>query len=538
VPGVASDEAHDATRWQPPLRLVARLALAVLLVAAPFAGAIAAIRFAPAGHLEVVGQEVSLKPVLGRNTTELESGAIVRPEHGRIPILGKDVGLDLHVDWNALIPQDKQTRSYLTQLWDDPQPEIARITDAARGYVIRWALIGFGAVVVLEAGGWIGLRVRQRRLAGYSPDQARLISQHNRRLRLVSAAVVLVAVAALDVTAIRIYAADDQRTVVGSPVFQGTSMSGTEVHGLVGEVVPFLSIIEPRNDFYDKVSDNLDAALAKTPLKAGKNEVLFVAGEDLEDVNGMARILGRTADLTDAAFLAYTGDLTFGGKAVESYIIDTINYYSAGTPVEFAPGLHDTETIVAAAQARGWHVGDGTTHEVEGVDGLKVLTAPDPRISTVGDFGSGTVLRNKDVDVADFVSAVGDEACRTAPDLVLLHDHKLGRQIAARGCHTAMVLDGRSYHLVGPREVATADGHTAVEFTAGSTGGHDTTIPDPGAIKSPATFEAFLYNTRTGETHYSIVTVKPDASVTVTPWISVQVPYADYVKDGTTEPTP
>jgi len=515
------------------VRLLGRLVLGVLLVLAPFAGAVVAIRYAPAAHLEVVGQDVSVKPVLGRNTTEMESGAIVRPEHGEIPVLGKDVGLDLHVDWNELIPQDKRTRAALTQLWDDPQPEIARITDTARSYVIRWAAIGFGAVVVLEAGTWFELRLRRRRIATYSPAEARLVVAHNRRLRIVGAAIALAVVAALDVAAVRIYSYDDQRTVVGSPVFAGTSMAGTEVNGLVGEVVPFLSIIEPRNDFYDQVSDNLDAALAKQPLEAGKGQVLFVAGEDLEDVNGMARILGRAADLTDADFLAYTGDLTFGGKSVESYIIDTIDYYSGGTPVEFAPGLHDTDTIVAAAEARGWQVGDGTTHEIAGI---KLLSAADPRISTVGDFGSGTVLRDDDVDTSTFVDDVGDEVCASSPDVVLLHDHRLGNRIAARGCHTAMVLDGRSYTLVGPQEVPTADGHTATEFTGGSTGGHDTTVPDPGTIKSPATMEAFLYDKATGETHYSVITVKTDASVTVTPWISLQVPYADYVADGRTEP--
>lgn len=514
-------------------RLVARSAVVVLLVAAPFAGAITAVRFAPPAHVEVVGQDVTIKPVLGRNTTEFEGGAMVRPEHGEIPIVGKPVGLDLHVDLNALIPQDKQTRRALSQLWDDPQPEIALITAAARGYVIRWAAIGFGVVLLLEVGTWLVLRLRRRKLATYSADEARLVVAHNRRLRIAGAALALAAVVFLDVTAARIYSYDDHRTVVGSPVFQGTSMSGTEVNGLVGEVVPFLSVIEPRSDFYDRVSDNLDAALEKTPLSAGHDRVLFVAGEDLEDVNGMARVLGRVAHLTDADFLAYTGDLTFGGKAVESYIIDTINYYAEDTPVEFAPGLHDTDTIVDAARARGWQVADGSTHDVAGIT---VLSAADPRVSTVGDFGSGTVLRDEDVDVATFVSDLGDEACESHPDVVLLHDHRLGRQIAARGCQSAMVLDGRSYKLIGPQHVATADGHTAVEFTGGSTGGHATTVPDPGRIKNPATLEVFRYDETTGETDYSVVTVRPDASVTVTPWISLQVPYADFLSDGRTEP--
>ncbi|MEP9383791.1 hypothetical protein [Nocardioides sp. KR10-350] len=516
-------------------RLVVRYAVGVLLVLAPFAGALTAITYAPPAHLEVVGQDVTVKPVLGQDTTQLQSGAIIRPEHATIPVLGKDIGLDVEADWNQLIPQDKRTRAYLTQLWDDPAPEMARIRSAAEQYLVRWTVVGFGAVLLLELGTWAGLRQRRLKLASYVEDEAALVAGHNRRLRVVSAVVALAAVAALDVVAVHSYAHDDQRTVVGSPVFAGTSLAGTEVDGLIGEIVPFLSMIEPRNEFYDRVSDNLDDALEKTPLEAGKDEVLFIAGEDLEDVNGMARILGRAADLTDADFLAYTGDLTFGGKAIESYLIDTIDYYSGGVPVEFAPGLHDTDTIVQAAKARGWRVADGKTHEIAGID---VLTAADPRISDVGDFGAGVRLRDPDVDEDEFVSDVGEEACATEPDFVLLHDHLLGKRIAEQGCTSAAVVDGRSYELVGPRTVTTVRGETAVEFTSGSAGGHTTTAPNPGTISSAATFEAFLYDTKTGETRYSVFTVRPDASVTVTPPISIDVPYQDFLDDGRTEANP
>ena len=67
----------------------------------------------------------------------------------------------------------------------------------------------------------------------------------------------------------------------------------------------------------------------------------------------MARQVGLAAQLVDADFLAITGDLTFGGKPIESYIIDTLNYYSKDRPVYFAPGLHDTEAIVHAWEEFG-----------------------------------------------------------------------------------------------------------------------------------------------------------------------------------------
>jgi len=302
--------------------------------------------------------------------------------------------------------------------------------------------------------------------------------------------------------------------VIGSPVFNGTGLAGTQVNGLVGEVVPFLSVLEPHSAFYDRVSDNLDTALADTDLRAGEDDVLFIAAEDLEDVNGMARVIGRAATLTGADFIAFSGDLTFAGKSVETYILDTIDYYSEDTPVEFAPGLHDTPVIVQAASARGWTVADNHTHDVAGIS---LLSLADPRVSTVGDFGTGTVLREEGTDVEEFLDAAIEETCETHPDIVLLHDHLLGSSIASTGCQQAAVIDGRSYKLVGPQTHTTADGRIALEFTGGSAGGHASTEPNPGRVQHPATFEAFSLDPETDALHVSIFTVRPDGSVDLTP---------------------
>jgi hypothetical protein len=284
------------------------------------------------------------------------------------------------------------------------------------------------------------------------------------------------------------------------------------VEGLVGEIVPFLAVLEPHSAFYDRVSDNLDDALADKDLRVGENDVLFIAAEDLEDVNGMARIIGRAAKLTGADFLAYSGDLTFAGKAIESYLLDTIDYYSDDVPVEFAPGLHDTPVIVQAASARGWTVADGQPHDVSGVS---VLSFADPRISTVGDFGTGTVLRDEDVDVEDFLANAIEETCATEPDVVLLHDHVLGAKIAAEGCQKSVVIDGRSFRRVGPRVHATKDGTPSLEYTLGSAGGHADTEPNPGDIQHPATFEAFSLDPETGLLHVSVFTIRPNGSVEI-----------------------
>lgn len=509
VPSVGRTPRHGA------VTALLRGLVCLLLVTAPVAGALVALRYAPPAHTDIAGQRVAVEPIIGKNTVELQGGAIVRPEHARIPVLGKDIGLDIDADWNRVIPQDEQTRRYLTELWDDPAPAMERIRSAAMRYLLGWGLIGFGSILALEVITLVMLRQRRRKLATYSLADAELVRAHNARLRAVGAAFGVALIVLMDVLAGQEYAHNEHHVVVPSPVFAGTALAGTEVNGLLGSVVPFLSILEPHSPFYDRVSHNLDAAVTTTPgLRPGPDDAVFIVGEDLEDVNGMARILGRAADDINADFIAYTGDLTFAGKAIESYLIDTIDYYSGHIPVVFAPGLHDTGAIVQAAHARGWHVADGKTFDIAGVS---VLPVADPRISNVGDFGIGTVLRDPGVDVERFIADTTEEACSSHPDFVFLHDHLLGRQIARQGCQSAAVVDGRSYRLIGAQRQQTPTGRVAVEFTQGSTGGHTTTAPDPGNIQHRATFEAFLYDKATGATHYSVFTVRPDGTVTITP---------------------
>ncbi len=513
-------------------RLVRRIAVVTLGATAPFAGALVAVAYAPPAQVEIAGQSVSVKPVLGQDTSRLLNGALVRPEHTHVDVIGKDIGVDVDGDWNRLIPSDPQTRKYLTALWEDPTPQIGRLRDAARRYVVAWTALGFGAGAVVVAAVALGVRYRRRRLAGYPPEQADVIRRHNRRLRATLAVAGTAALVAVDAVAVGVWRHDDHHVVVSNPVFAGTTLEGTEVNGLAAEVLPFLSILRPRSTFYDMAAANLESAIADRPtLQRTDDEVVLVLAEDFEDVNGMARQVGLAADLVDASFLTITGDLTFAGLDVETYIIDTVDYYSDNRPVYFTPGLHDTPVVIAAAQTRGWHVGDGSTVDA---DGLDVLLAPDPRLSSVGDFSSGSVLRDPDVDTDQFVADTIEQACEDQPDLVVLHDHLLGRRIAEAGCQDIAVLDGRSFQFVGPQRVPTTSGDPTLEFTGGSTGGHVDTRPDPGTITNPARFAILTVQRDTGEASYAVVTVAPDASVTVTPEIRLDVPYQRFVTTGRT----
>jgi hypothetical protein len=521
-----------ATDWTRRASRGLRAVVGLLLVTFPFACAVVAAVHAPASHLEIAGQRVAVKPVLGQNTSRLLGGALVLPDHVHVGLLGKDVGVDLDADWNRVIPSDRRTRAYLVALWEDPTPQVARIETTARRHLIGWSAAGFLLGLAASVGVILGTRHRRRRLAGYSPEQADLVRRHNRVLRACVAVLGVAAMLLVDLAAVAAWRHDDHRSVIGSPIFAGTALEGTQVNGLAAEVVPFLSILRPRSAFYDTVAGNLERALGDVPsLQRTDDEVVLVLAEDFEDVTGMARQVGLAADLVDANLLALTGDLTFAGLPVETYIIDTVDYYSGKRPVYLTPGLHDTPAVLAAAEARNWHVADG---EVVEVDGLTLLPLADPRISTVGSFGSGSVLREPEVDVDRMVDEATDVACAERPDLVLLHDHVLGRRIAEAGCQDVAVLDGRSFEFVGPQAVTTSSGADAIQFTGGSTGGHTDTRPNPGKIRNPARFAILTFRTGTDEATYAVVTVSPDTSVTVTPEIDLRQPYQRYVDSGST----
>jgi hypothetical protein len=275
---------------------VAWVAAGLLLATVPFAAALVAVAYAPPAQVEIAGQQVSVQPVLGQDTSQLFNGALVSPAHERLA--GKDIGVDVDADWNRLVPSNERTRRYLVSLWENPQPAIHRIETAAARQVLIWAVGGFlvGVSVVAAV---VGLTwQRRRRLATYSLEQSRFVASHNRRLRLALVATGVLAALALDSLAVRVWLHEDQRTLTASTVLRGTPLEGMQVTGLLADVLPFLSVLRPRSEFYDEVSENLEVALARlSGLDEGDDDVVFVVAEDFESVNGMARQVGLTAQL-------------------------------------------------------------------------------------------------------------------------------------------------------------------------------------------------------------------------------------------------
>jgi hypothetical protein len=514
-PGPIPEQEPAASRWRN-----ATIKTAKILIGATFPLALSAtaIEHGSPEHIEIAGQDVAVKPVIGKNTTDFE-GAVIRPEHKRL--FGMDIGVNIQTDLNNLLPQDKQERGYLAQLWQNPEPEKERIQEAAKDYMLKWGLGGLAVGLLMEGGAYGMVRLQRRRLSAEPEIRQKLITRHNAPRNWLEAGLAATAVTGIYATGVHALAHEDHHVVQAQPALNGTPLEGTEVNGLAGRLVPLaVALFSPQQEhFYEKATANLQEAIDKVPslLTRQDGEVLYLSADDIEGVGGMAQLYGTAAKTMDADRLLYTGDWTFGGSSLESYILDYPGYYSEHLPILSAAGLHDTDTILQAEASRDdITLADNQTHTYED---LKLLMLNDPRVSTIGRFGTADLLRDPNVDVNTFVANAVQDVCNTHPDLVALHDHKLADLIIQaahqQGCELPLVIDGRSYTTLGVQQHDADNSLRTVEYTNGSAGAHTNTNPNPGIIESDASMTPFIINKETGTVTFFPITVHPDASVTI-----------------------
>lgn len=520
-----------SSRWRH-----AGLKAAKILVAAtfPFAVSATAVQFGPPEHIEIAGQDVAIKPVIGKNTSDLD-GVVVRPDHKTL--LGKDIGLSIHTNINNFLPQNKQERAYLTQLWQDPKPEIERIKDAANDYMLLRGGGGLVAGMLLEAGVLITIGHQRRKAGALTEVNRELIHTHNsgrNKAEAVVAGAVLLGVYAVSLQTL---GHQDHYDVHPHPQLNGTALAGTEINGLAGSVIPVaVALLSPEQaNFYENATANLEAAIANTPSlqERSDDEVVYVTADDFEGVSGMAKLFGAAAKAINADGQIYSGDWTFGGSSMESYILDYPTYYSGHLPLRTAAGLHDTDTILQAEASRDdITVADNKTHNY---DGLEQLILNDPRISTIGRFGTADIQRDPESTVDDFITNAVKEVCETRPDLMVLHDYKLAdriiNQTQLQNCPLPLVIDGRSYNMLGQRTHTVANGNTTIEFTNGSAGGHTNTNPNLGIIQNPATITVVKINKTLGTVTFVPITIRPDGTNLIDESLTVGLQMAGAAKD-------
>jgi hypothetical protein len=301
-------------------------------------------------------------------------------------------------------------------------------------------------------------------------------------------------------------------------------LAGTEIQGnarpILDTVLPsVVNYLDAVSNFYASASKRQEEALKTTLVTLAREPgiVRFVVADDLQGVSGMARLVGSGARLVDSNFILVTGDTSATGSAWESMTVDALRYYSGrGMQIVAVLGRHDSKATAALMRKADVVVGDDKVHHVQG---LSILLGNDPWRSP---FGGRSYLIDPAIDTPTAAANLTAAACQAQPLLAAVHDNAIGKVLAASGCVHGLVLDGRSYTLVGPRKYTDSRGATSFEFTSGSTGGHGTGDgPEVGIIHNDAHYVIVDYDKATQAFTYRVVTVTPAAEVTVGPVLNL-----------------
>ena len=318
---------------------------------------------------------------------------------------------------------------------------------------------------------------------------------------------------------------------VASPIFAGTVLEGARVSGRLGQVLDdygakALELYRQTNDFYDRAAANAEAVLAAQQGSAqlhGSPEVLqsigWLAGggafaglrpvvvtSDLHCNIGMARVVGAVARGAGANLVLDAGDTTMDGTAVEAFCVDGLaDAVGSEATIVAVGGNHDTATTASQQVAAGIEVLDG--HVVQ-FDGLRLLGDADWASSKLGQGTSGGVESAEQLG-----QRLGQIACESPDqvDVLLVHNPWVARAGLKQGC-LPLAISGHMHARSGPEPVG-----SGLIFVASSTGRDLKETTTLGPLGSNSEIPILLFNPEGHLVALQIVTVHPNANVTLGP---------------------
>jgi hypothetical protein len=479
------------------LRRLGNVAAGTLCVVA---GAATAIEYGSPSQVEIAGQTITVKPEIGKSTisfTDPEIGSVRTPSN--TSVFDVPIGVKVGGDVRAFLDQSDQViESAVKQIINDPSPEKARVEAAARTYLIEQSALG-GAVAGLTLAALTAFRRRQK--GEHTPA---------------ATVGVLAGVTMLGgsfVAPVEMLASRDE-PVVATAALAHTPLEGTQISisPEKGALITRL-LTEPKTPVFDNAIKRFESIIETRPDLTEDGWDTYVFADDLESVNGMAKVTGALGSLLDARGIFILGDMTFSGRNIESAIIDTLVHSADDVPIFMTAGHHDTQTILNIAKKNGITIASGAT---EAFAGLRVLGLNDPEVSTISDFQSGSVQRSQTVTVGDFEKDAIAEVCDDTPQLVVGHDYRRMRVVAKTGC-APLVVDGRTFENIGLQQHRTLTGSSTVEYTVRSSGGHNNTAFSRGELQTTATLLIMKVHPETGEAQYAIATVPPHKAADISP---------------------
>ncbi len=480
------------------IQTIGKVAIGTLCAITPFAGAVTAIEYGPPATIQIAGEAVSVKPEIGNTVsfTDPAIGEISLPSHTNA--LGVPIGISLGGNVRTFLDQpDLVVESAVKQILDDPEPEKGRVEAAARNYLIRQALLGASLAGLVEAGAVVLIRRR---------------GKHG-TLSAIGALASTVVLAGSYVAPAQLLSTPD-RAAVASPALRGTLLEGATINITPEKATQIIDLLtEPKTPIFDRAVDEFSTIIDQRPDLAESGWDTYVVADDLESVNGMAKVTGALAAKLRAQGIIILGDMTFSGRSIESAIIDTLDHSAGDIPILMTAGHHDTTAILDTAKDRGWTLGSDT---VQSFAGLQILALNDPYVSTLSTFRSGKQLRDPAVSEDEFMKQAIGEACDTTPDIAVGHDNKLLQKIAESGC-VQLTIDGRSFAQTGVRQYQTLTGEKSVEYTIRSSGGHKNTAFSRGMLQTTADLMVLQVNESTKEARYAVASVTPDGYAEISP---------------------
>ncbi|MFC4555509.1 metallophosphoesterase family protein [Georgenia faecalis] len=243
--------------------------------------------------------------------------------------------------------------------------------------------------------------------------------------------------------------------------------------------------------------------------------VTFVVVSDLHCNVGMAPVVGALVDLAGADALLDAGDTVMSGTSVESYCVNAFaQALPDGVQAVVAPGNHDSVQTAEQFRDAGYTVLDGRVVDVAGV---RILGDTDPTLTAVG---SGTQPEREET-VPEMGLRLAATACEAADDgdtidLLLVHNPRAAMPALEEGC-APLALSGHWHRREGPEPYG-----RGVRYVSSSSAGAVSGGATIGPLNGEAALTVLRVDAVTGRAmDYRLVTVAPDASVSLGPWTAL-----------------
>lgn len=408
----------------------------------------------------------------------------------------------------------------------------ALVADALRRTLVAWG-VGLAVVVVVHL--LLGRRRRE--------ELATAATQHR---ALLAGGLVVVLAGGVVAAGARPEPSDDA-AARPAPVFDGTPLEGARITGRLAGVVDTVGgyvkrQVRETDAFYERVTDGLEVAweAGATPLPVGtlpvagtvapgapatvgapvapgaavldpeaqqEDPLTLLVVSDLHCDIGMAEPVARLVQLSGTDVVLDAGDTTMDGSEVEKTCVTAFaKAIGPDVPVVVADGNHDSETTSSQEREAGWTVLDGETVEVEG---LRILGDSDPDATRLLRGTSPASDETKE-EVAERLATT---ACEEEPDLLLVHNPRVGAQALEQGCVPAQV-SGHLHTRTDPQRIG-----SGVRYISSSTAGAVEGKLTVGPLQGTAEMTLLRVDRDTSAvTGWRLVEVSPQAEVTVGPW--------------------